>query len=689
MTSLLCTSPDYLFVHFDGSMKPDYYRNYTRWTTSAKLIFFSNFHSVFIPRVVGDLIVEDVTSSLGSLTAIGTVWDSLNTKNFHGAILLTSRPTNNNESCGYSLSHFHEKDSPNTCILLVSGTKYNFTYLHYLRTNEWRNNDSFLVGVVGFIASGEVLVDNVVQLVFLKIVKIYDCEIHNVEFIIVSQFPIAENSIWGVFTPYETSIWVGLLLSCVSISLVLQFDFNSKITLQIIFVIKTVRTYFLVQSILFGQSIADKIIANFRNKHVARPLLAIWFFACYIIMDNLYQGSIYSDLTVTHPPKVPVTFETLIYANLTIITTTQVMIPSPYGNYMGYYSLVKSDIIPDIIQTIPSKAYVRFMKYANSKIVYIPGTETDISLVKNISNSNPIWLQQQDSSVKLISTEKDFAIIEMPELLNSYRESLSILGKRLVIRNFNADAALRFSSVTAGVAILLWEKINLSMRYLSQAGIRQKWDKMHGMRATLQFVGKFGKAIYKQYLLKLNSDFQESMLFSSVNLSNDDKSLGALWYVLALCAVVIAVAVVLLMWEILWYWVKFNIKLNHTFPLQKSEHGVKAVRRGQGVVPTTPTPTMQEKIRLVESVSTEFIPHLTRVKTNFFKEQIMKTSLIFGIFLIFSILATMDGAPQGDCSCTLRCAAYHAERIQCLLDQNPLCYIDTLPSDCECNRFAG
>lgn len=537
---LLITTPDYLFIHFDGSEKLNSYRNYARRASSAKFIFFSvtGPYAIFIPRIIGDVMVQEVESIL-SLRHLDKVWDSLNTMDLNGAAMLTSLPTTNRENCGYSLSKFHEGDSPYICMLLIPGKKYNFTYLHLARADEWRKNCN-LVDIIGYVKFRQFLLNNLTQVITNKSVKIYDCEIHRFGFVVVSNFPIVENSILGVFNPFENAIWLSLLFSCVCICLVLQFE--GKGLKSRFAPIQTLRDYFLVQSILFGQSIDDQVIKKIGTKHVARPLLAIWFVACYIIMDNLYQGTIYSDLTVMHPPSIPVKFISLLMSNISIVTTTQMLMPSRDGNYIEYRSLLKDSVIPDVVKNNQDKGFVHFVKVADRKIVYVHNGNVDVSMVKNMSDSVPIW---PNSSLNIIPTKKAIAIIDESEELSLLRESLNILGKRLVTKN-NPHFSISLRSIVLGDQTFLSRKIYFSMQYLSQAGIKQRWSRMKEMRRTLHFVRKFGNETYSKYFVKLNSNFKESRLL----ISSDSDSLGPFWYLLALCAVVVAVAVVLIVLEI-------------------------------------------------------------------------------------------------------------------------------------------
>lgn len=54
------------------------------------------------------------------------------------------------------------------------------------------------------------------------------------------------------------------------------------------------------------------------------------------------------------------------------------------------------------------------------------------------------------------------------------------------------------------------------------------------------------------------------------------------------------------------------------------------------------------------------------------------------LVLLASILVIVTSAPQVNWQCTLKCAAFHAERIQCLQDMSPNCHLITAPAGCNC-----
>ncbi|OXA48640.1 hypothetical protein Fcan01_16496 [Folsomia candida] len=288
----------------------------------------------------------------------------------------------------------------------------------------------------------------------------------------------------------------------------------------------------MVQSLLFGQAIADEIIKKVKNKRISRPLLATWFFVCYILMDNLYQGSIYSDLTVVSPPQVPKTIEELVASNMTIITTSRILKSNKIEEGT---SLLKTYLIPEIFNKNFSERFNKLVKKMNSKLEYIHGGTEDVSMVKNMSKSCKV---RSNKTSKWISTKETFAIMDTTFYLQLCVDSLHILGTRLVVKN-NADVSLGFSTLSFGRRNFISPKIRGFLRHLSGTGILGRFKFLH-------------IANHKIYFIKgLNSNSKGAKLvYESWNENDDEKAIGALWYVLALCSLVVTVATAIFMWEI-------------------------------------------------------------------------------------------------------------------------------------------
>ncbi|OXA43083.1 Glutamate receptor 3.7 [Folsomia candida] len=536
-------NPDFAFTYLKFPILEEYYLNFAAESSSPAILVFlnlSNTKAIIIPCIgcVFPILIKISHSS--SQSYLAAVWKALNTQNLNGGVMLTlSRFKNPSAICGFSLSRFHEHDSSVDCTLHLLSKRYNFTYVADIGVA-----NSNINGVIGLMDLKIVLIEKSISEIESELLLIYVVEFAKINFAIVTQFPHAENSIWGFFTPFEGDIWASILASCMGISVIMQFQ--GKGLSNNFSGLRSVQDFIMVQSFLLGQAIADDIIKNVKSKQVFRPLLAIWFFVCYILMENLYQGSIYSDLTVIYPPHVPKTFEELVASNMTIITTSQVIRSFDTSKVPVTNSLLKTSIIPELLNKNFTPKFNKFVNQMNSKMEYINGELEDTSMVQNISSSLKI---RSNKTLKWISTKGSFAIMDTLEDLELYVESLRILGKRLVFQG-NEDSSFHFCLVAFGRRNFISPKIQAFLRTLAESCILGRFNYLENARNKMRSIKGLGTKIYSRFVAKLNSNYKEVKTFHEIGNENDDeRAVGALWYVLALCSVVIAVAIVIFVSE--------------------------------------------------------------------------------------------------------------------------------------------
>ncbi|OXA48972.1 hypothetical protein Fcan01_16337 [Folsomia candida] len=534
--------PDYVFVCVKFPVRSEYYYLYAASSSPGILVFFdlSNPKEIVMPCIVCTSTTLIPIGHISSQSDLANLWDTSNTQNLHGGTMLTSvwnkKP---GAVCGISLGRFKETDSSVVCMLNLLSGRYNFTYVstvgYYIDFNR----------LIGNMDIRRILNEKFVEHLTSTKSIIYEMKLAEIDFVIVTQFPRAENSIWGVFTPFESSIWWSILVSCVGISIVLQFQ--GKGLPNNFSGLRSVHDFLLVQSLLFGQAIADEVIKKVKNRKIGLPVLAIWFFVCYILMENLYQGSIYSDLTVIYPPNVPKTFQGLVASNMTIFTTS-VAFRSYRDSNRKATSFLKMFIIPEVLMKNFSQRYNKFVNKMNSKMEYIHGANKDVSMVKNMSKFLQI---RSNTTSKWVSTRGTFAIMDVLQDLELYILSLRTVGTRLVIQN-NADASIRCSILYAGGRNCIAPKIQAFLRHLAETGILGRFKLLEQANRKMHFIKQFGTEIYSKFVAKLNSNFKEVKVFhESWNGNEVEESVGALWHVLALCSVMVAFASVILIWELI------------------------------------------------------------------------------------------------------------------------------------------
>ncbi|OXA49899.1 hypothetical protein Fcan01_15893 [Folsomia candida] len=542
------TNPDYVFISAKFPPLEEYYLRYAADSSSPAILVFSNIlnHTeIVIPCIVCISHTLISLNQISSLFGLATLWETTNTKNLQAGIMLTSLSSKNPDAnCEFCLSLFKVTDNTFDCTLKLLSKRYNFT----LFSTRGVSTDDInrMKSIIGKTEFQYVLDENLLAIIESEQLIIYDVELVAIEFAIVTQFWHAENSIWGFFTPFEGAVWLSILASCIGISIILQFegkglpnDFSG---------FRSVKDFIMVQSLLFGQAIADEVIKSVKNKQVARPVLGIWFFVCYIVMENLYQGTIYSEMTVMYPPYVPTAPAELVASNMTIITTSNIFIVSNTSKVPMKNSLLKTSITPEVLKKNFSPDFKTFVKKLDLKMEYIQDGTEDISMIKNMSGSLNI---RSNQTSKWISTKGTFAIMDMIQDLELYMDSLRILGKRLVIKS-NPDASFHFFVVAYGRRNFISPNVQAFLRRLAEIGIFARFNFLTKANSKLQFVKKLGKEIYSRFVAKLNSNFNgaTAMLHSNKNENEDKEAVGALWYVLALCSLVVSVATVIFVWEL-------------------------------------------------------------------------------------------------------------------------------------------
>lgn len=394
--------PSYLFVHIEFPIVPEYYSNYAEATFPTILVFFNIIHPSItaIPCIAcyDNRKVYKLSNTL-SLSDIWDAWDSTNLIDLKGGLVKTGRASLNPSAiCGFTLSQLHIDDSRHTCILHHLGRKYNFTFKRQGDESVFNQSRKDFMGFIGigWSMSTQVIIE-------YPHIEIYNIDSRAIHFVVVTRFPNALRSIWGFFTPFDSSAWWSILFTCVGISLVLQFEVNCLS--RRFSGARALKDFVIVQALLFGQPIDGEIIRNIKNKQVQRLLWGIWLFVCFILMENLYKGRVYSDLTVLYPPKVPKTFDELVAANMTILTTSQGHYTLPGMKDIRTISMIKEFVIPEVLDKNFGGSFGRFVTEINSRIVYIHGGMDDISVVKNISKFLKIGRNQTE-------TKEDFAIMD-------------------------------------------------------------------------------------------------------------------------------------------------------------------------------------------------------------------------------------------------------------------------------------
>ncbi|OXA37585.1 hypothetical protein Fcan01_27699 [Folsomia candida] len=532
-------NPSYLFVHVDSFSEQPFsiYSNYKLVGSASVLILFDIRVTdlIWIPCIACDTMHRAVSirNKTLILNHIRDYWANLN-NNLHGKLLVIKPPLGNwwNPQCGHWMISFHPLDDAEVCAFHILSDKHNYNIT-------FDNGSLVQTGVDRGKAFAAFVLhrlhqDFVVDSYSNKEIDI--CSVHwtKFRFVVITQYPAKVNTILGIFNPFDEATWLLILISCLIITIMIQFEAEGLHLRGTLCALG--RDLFLVNSLLFGQSSEDNI-KMFRNRRVAVPVLIVWLIGSTILMDKLYQGSIYSDLTVTYPATVPRTMQGLLESKMRILTTS-----GYWKDMREHLSMLKDFIIPKFTaSTSTSPEMKNFLIKLDSKLEFVP-IWSSVVHIRNISSSLPLFSLIKPYNQFL--TNNTFAIMDKDVDLNFYITVLQGLGKRLVINSYD-EAPFHLNTIIYGKRNFFFPTIYLGFRRLTESGLYRRWEKLVGMRRSLRAMYGVDRRLYSEFAVRLSSEYKEPVVFYDTS----PESLEALGYVVAFCTVVIGFGFLAFLWE--------------------------------------------------------------------------------------------------------------------------------------------
>ncbi|OXA37366.1 Glutamate receptor ionotropic, NMDA 2D [Folsomia candida] len=126
----------------------------------------------------------------------------------------------------------------------------------------------------------------------------YSVKFKSVQFSIITQYPSGLEGMAAFLHPFSPAVWSTLLLGCVTICLVVQVTKEDITLIQVTFDIIN------IVALLLSQGESLKICHN--RQTFAAPIVTVWLLCgCYVVMENLHTGEIFSYLSAIKPPQVP------------------------------------------------------------------------------------------------------------------------------------------------------------------------------------------------------------------------------------------------------------------------------------------------------------------------------------------------------------------------------------------------
>lgn len=293
-----------------------------------------------------------------------------------------------------------------------------------------------------------------------------------------------------------------------------------------------------------GQSGGRDVTKIFANRRAAIIGSTVWFFGFYILMANLYQGSIFSFLTVPELPKVPVTMAELLSSQLLVLTVTNLQSDtvSTTGITITFASVLKSIIIPELKTVMAGNlGYQRSLDAFETRLIFIePRQVRSAEIISNISNSNRL---------KEFETSGTFAMMDSINNLKFLTEPITFLGKRFVIHG-RGETGFQMISVMHGLRNFIFPRFNSVYRRFVEAGLIGTWLRAYRKSRLLFRMRTHGKEVYDKYSAQVNSGVPHQPEFHECT----PGSLEALKYMFAICGMLLVGAglIFLAEWKLVW-----------------------------------------------------------------------------------------------------------------------------------------
>jgi hypothetical protein len=325
------------------------------------------------------------------------------------------------------------------------------------------------------------------------------------------------DSLSAFISPFDTPTWISLIVSCAGIIGALQVCRNSDNNLTK-FLKGVLYDSFRVVCFLLGQVNGNiETVFRIRGKSgVSGVMLVIgWFLGAYILMSNLYGGSLFSAFVV----PVPTNFEGLVHSNLTVLTNSYSS--DPQDNTM-VKSLVKSTIIPELLEGLRNNVkFTQLLTHFNSNLVFVPIDRIGgiISMALNISKSMKIVVDN-----KSFEKNNTFAILNKPSDLALTTEFIPLMDKhrnKYIIGGSGYETPFNYAQVLLVYNNFFAPVFSKIISQLVQSGLYDRWQRMTRIYAQLYYVYVQGdKKMYSEFFGKKMADWKES----PHNLQNENES---------------------------------------------------------------------------------------------------------------------------------------------------------------------
>lgn len=336
------------------------------------------------------------------------------------------------------------------------------------------------------------------------------------KFVIITSIPSALNTLEAFTSPFDTFTWILIAGNCISFSFFITLDHLILHSVKI----GTRKKSHLLDSIsnmifpLIGQ-VSDSTIKSFHCKKGGRLVWILWLlFGSYILMNNLYQGSVYSYLTVILPPPVPKTMTQLRHSPAPIVTTHAVYRMD--SNEVKVDSVLIRYLIPEMVGFLgKNSSYSRLLSDLNQRTVHIT-TANFLNMVMSWVNKSLPEDPMMPFKTNIFPIQDTFAIFDSMPALQVTVQLLAALGRRYIVSN-SEDTMINQNMIWAASRNFLQPTIHRHIRQLEESGLPERWKTLNMFSMNWYFVSFLGNETSAGWFRKKMSEAKEQDVWHESN----------------------------------------------------------------------------------------------------------------------------------------------------------------------------
>ncbi len=496
---------NYIFANTADPYDRKSYDRFYDASAPTKLVLITDIYpgSLFIPCIpcYSETMVQLNGKSI-SRQNIDITWNTLNL-DLHGRLVMApSGPTGYDKKgiCRATLKYFEQRGSDKLCMGYILREKFNFTLME--DEDMYAGRGQYLYG--GYFSS--LLNGGLSTLERKNFGGIFGLSFEKFEFSVVTEFPSMANSFATFLLPFDTVTWILIVVSIITISCLLPISVSYS-GFEYRFVLRgwIQDQIYAVFCLLLGQSGAGDVTRVFGNKGVAVLTSSAWLFGCYILMENLYQGSIFSYLTVPEFPIVPKTMNELLSSRIPVMTTSfvsELIIINSTTDFVKHHSILKLFIIPKIRRVMAQNSeYKKSLDLLQKRLFLIHYDAENLAedIVGNISKST--------SLTDRFETSATFALMSASDELRLFTEPIKLLGGRFVVDGRD-DTGFYTVLIMSGYKNFIFPRFYSTYRRLFDSGLLEVWERLSSAAGQLSKVKAYGEKMYKRHYTQVNGGIQ-------------------------------------------------------------------------------------------------------------------------------------------------------------------------------------